>query len=133
MINVVRGECHQGMGMPYQTWPSSQQLMYDLLLCDPEPHSRLNVPALDKDDLPGGDAVPKPTMMYKTSCVKSTCGRCGFNNRFPLLNNGVLVVEAGGRVCPIEWTEDPQKWWTWAAVSTGISNINTKENHNHKC
>jgi hypothetical protein len=29
------GECHQGMGMPNQTWPSSQQLMYDLLLCDP--------------------------------------------------------------------------------------------------
>jgi hypothetical protein len=102
------GECHQGM--PYRTWPSSQQLMYDLLLCDPEPHPHLNVPALDKDDLPGGDAVFKPTMMYKTSCVKSTCGRCGFNNRFPLVNNGVSVVEAGGRVCPIEWTEDPQRW-----------------------
>ena len=102
--------------MPYRTWPSSQQLMYDLLLCDSEPHPHLNVPALDKDDLPGGNAVSKPTMMYKTSCVKSTCGRCGFNNRFPLVNNGVSVAEAGGRVCPIEWTEDPQKWWTWAII-----------------
>jgi hypothetical protein len=96
--------------MPNQTWPSSQQLMYDLLLCDPEPHSRLNVPALDKDDLSGGDAVPKPTMMYKISCAPPTCGSCGFNNRFPLVNNSVSVVEAGGRVCPIGWTEDSQRW-----------------------
>jgi hypothetical protein len=40
------GECHQGMDMSYQTWPLSQQFMYDLLLCDAVPHSRLNVPAL---------------------------------------------------------------------------------------
>lgn len=98
----------------------SADMMVDTLLRAKVRQLPLELPALDKDDIPTDQARPHEHAPYK--CHQDTYRTCGVDAVD--VNGGVIQDDGAGsrgHFCPIEWTTDSMSWCEWTTVNLGVS------------